>query len=108
MRNSPGRVARRISLVMALLLFAATVFALVLGATQRGEQGTIGLQAAFTLAILAVMWVLIGIMFSLPRPEQDNREPKESKEQPAAPAEPRVNWFQDNKTRVPVGSGRRR
>ena len=108
MRNSPGRVARQISLVMVLLLFAATVFSLVIGATQRGEQGTIGLQAAFTLAILAVMWVLIGIKFRLPRPEQDNREPEDRQQKPAPPAEPRVNWFQDNKTRVPVGSGRRR
>jgi len=106
MGNSPGRVARPICLIMALLLFAATVFALVIGASQRGEQATIGLQAAFTLAILAVLWVLIGIMFSLPRPDHEEPQP-EQPQHPAPPSEPRVNWFQDPKG-VTVGAMRRR
>ena len=53
---------------MALASFAATVFALFVGATRRGEElGAIGLQVAGTLAMLGVLWVLIGIMFTLAR-----------------------------------------
>lgn len=81
---------------MALVFLAAAVFALFVGATQRDEQGAIGLQMAAPLAMLAILWVLIGIMFTLARPHDDRRAQQQA-QLGAIPAEPkRVNWFQDS------------
>jgi hypothetical protein len=98
MRKSPGRVARPLCLLVALGFCAATVFALIIGGTRHGEQAAVGLQMAVTLAMLAILWALIGIMFTLARPGQHaqlyRRPPDEVPDEDDD--EPRgVNWFQD-------------
>jgi hypothetical protein len=98
MRKSPGRIARPLCLLLALGCCVATVIALVIGGTKRGEQGAIGLQMAITLAMLAVMWALLGIMFTLARPGEPERE-RDLMAMAARHSAPtdskRVNWFQD-------------
>jgi hypothetical protein len=86
---------------MALGFCAATVIALVIGGTRHDQTAVIGLQMAITLAMLAVMWTLIGIMFTLVRPASP--APLEPDGTPAAKHTPtvepkRVNWFQDANT----------
>lgn len=98
MRKSPGRVARPLCLLVALGFCAATVFALIIGGTRHGEQAAVGLQMAVTLAMLGILWALIGIMFTLARPvrrAQLYRRPPDDMSDEDEDEPRRVNWFQD-------------
>lgn len=85
---------------MALGFCAATVMALVVGGTRHDETAATVLQMALALAMLAVMWTLVGIMFTLARPAAPGSSESEdipaAKRHAHAAAEPKgVNWFQD-------------
>jgi hypothetical protein len=89
---------------MALGFCVATVIALVVGGTRHGEMASAGLQVALALAMLAVMWPLVGIMFTLARPGGPGRARDLTPPPPArsTPAElTHVNWFRD----ATAGSG---
>jgi hypothetical protein len=108
MRKSPGRVARPLCLLVALGFCAATVFALIIGGTRHGEQAAVGLQMAVTLAMLGVLWALIGIMFTVARhgePARPYRRPPDDEAVDIDDEAERVNWFRDHN---PAGSARRR
>jgi len=91
---------------MALGFCAATVYALVLGGTRDGETAALGLQMAVTLAMLGILWALIGIMFTLARPGQQHG-PHDGPPATATGEPRRVNWFQDANANAAGGAPRR-
>jgi hypothetical protein len=98
MHKSPGRSARVISLLMALLFAAASVTALVIGATQDGEFADFCIRTASSMAMLAIAWPLIGIMFTMAGPrtvERDDERLAPADRPEHVPPPKRVNWFQD-------------